>query len=72
MPLSTTIAASAIVPTPKETSAAGRLPVDLAQAGVDRRLQGDQAAGAGGEQDRQAPYPWPRAIRRVIFVSIMC
>ena len=29
MPLRTTIAASAIVPTPKETSAAGRLPVAL-------------------------------------------
>ena len=35
----------------RRRQAAGR----LAEAGVDRRLQGDQAAGDGGEQDRQAP-----------------
>ena len=43
------------MPTANETSAAGRLPVALPSAGVDRRLQGDQAAGGGGQQHGQAP-----------------
>ena len=72
MPLRTTIAASAIVPTPKETQrrrqAAGR----LAEPGVDRRLQRDQAAGAGREQDRDAPIHGGSPGCGVIFASRAC